>query len=364
MNTTVPTVPAVLNDTLAHIRAVQPRLREQAQARLDQLTKPRGSLGQLESLAAQCYAIVGGNPSLPMRKAAYLFAADHGVAAEGVSAYPSAVTQQMVENFLRGGAAINVLARHHAVELTIVDVGVDAEFAVHPALWQRKVRRASRNMRREPALSAAEMSAALEVGVEAADDAHARQITLVAAGEMGIGNTTAASALAAALTGQPVAAVTGTGTGIDSSARQIKQQVIAEALDRHLPHWRTERPAPLAALRGVGGLEIAAMTGFFLAAARHARIIVVDGFIATAAAAVAVACAPAVRDYLIAGHRSEEPGHAHLLRHLGLEPVLDLRMRLGEGTGAVLAMPVITSGVHILLEMATFAAAGVSTATA
>ena len=257
-----------------------------------------------------------------------------------------------------------MLARLHDVQLTIIDIGVDAEFSAHPALWQRKVRRGSRNLRVEPAMSAREVVEALNVGLEAADDAHSRDAHMVAAGEMGIGNTTAASALAAALTRQPVEAVTGTGTGISSTTRQSKQQVIGEALDRHLPLWRTETVAPLEALRCVGGLEIAAMTGFLLGAARHRKIIVVDGFIATAAAAVAVALAPAVRDYLLAGHRSEEPGHAHLLRHIGITPILDLHMRLGEGTGAVLAMPVITSAMHILTEMATFASAGVSTANA
>ncbi len=356
------TIPASLQETLAHIRPVQPRFRAEADQRLDQLTKPPGSLGQLEAIAAQCYAIAEGSWSVPLRKAAYVFAADHGVTQEGVSAYPSAVTAQMVENFLHGGAAINVLARLHDVQLTIIDVGVDADFSAHGALWQRKVRRGSRNLRIEPAMSPRELDDALQIGLEAAHDAHGRDVHMVAAGEMGIGNTTAASALAAALTRQPVEAVTGTGTGISSTARQSKQQVIGEALDRHLPLWRTERAAPLEALRCVGGLEIAAMTGFFLGAARHRKIIIVDGFIATAAAAVAVALALPVRDYLLAGHRSEEPGHAHLLDYIGIRPILDLRMRLGEGTGAVLAMPVVTSATHILTEMATFASAGVSTA--
>ncbi|MGC8518037.1 MAG: nicotinate-nucleotide--dimethylbenzimidazole phosphoribosyltransferase [Steroidobacteraceae bacterium] len=358
------TLPAALQETLAHIRPVTEDLRIEAHRRLDQLTKPPGSLGRLEAIAVQCHTIAEGSWSAPLRKAAYVFAADHGVTQEGVSAYPSAVTAQMVENFLRGGAAINVLARLHGVHLTIIDVGVDADFPTHSALWQRKVRRSSRNLRIEPAMSSLELADALKVGLEAAEDAHSRDMHLVAAGEMGIGNTTAASALAAALTRQSVEALTGTGTGISSTARQNKQQVIREALDRHLPQWRSETVAPLEALRCVGGLEIAAMTGFFLGAARHRKIIVVDGFIATAAAALAVALAPPVRDYLLAGHRSEEPGHTHLLEHIGITPILDLHMRLGEGTGAVLAMPVVASALHILTEMATFASAGVSTAKA
>jgi nicotinate-nucleotide--dimethylbenzimidazole phosphoribosyltransferase len=349
-----------LTDIVAQIRPVPPGLRREAEQRLDQLTKPPGSLGRLESIAAQCYAITAGHWSAPLLKSAYLFAADHGVTQEGVSAYPSAVTAQMVENFLRGGAAINVLARLHAVHLTIIDAGVDADFPTYAELWLRKVRRGSRNMRREPAMSTQEMHAALAIGLEAADDANNRAATLVAAGEMGIGNTTAASALAAALTRQAVEAVTGSGTGITSEARLLKQRVIEEALQQHLPLWRTQPSEPLELLRCLGGLEIAAMTGFFLGAARHRKIIVVDGFIATAAAAVAVALAPPVRDFLLAGHRSQEPGHAHLLQHIGLEPILDLHMRLGEGTGAVLAMPVIDSALHILTDMATFASAGVS----
>lgn len=354
--------PSFLTDTLAQIRPVSPQLRSAAERRLDQLTKPPGSLGHLESIGAQCYAITDGHWSVPLLKSAYLFAADHGVTEEGVSAYPSAVTAQMVENFLHGGAAINVLARLHGVQLTIIDTGVDADFSAHAALWPRKVRRGSRNMRREPAMTADEMHSALAIGLEAADDANRRAAVVVAAGEMGIGNTTAASALAAALTHHAVATVTGSGTGITSETRLIKQQVIEDALQQHLPRWRTQPSEPLKLLRCIGGLEIAAMAGFFLGAARHRKIIVVDGFIATAAAAVAVAIAPSVRDYLLAGHRSQEPGHAYLLQHLGLEPILDLHMRLGEGTGAVLAMPVIDSALHILTDMATFASAGVSTA--
>ena len=355
-------MPHSLQETLAHIQPLDARDFTEAQRQLDRLTKPQGSLGRLEAIAAQCHAITRGKLTLPLRKGAYVFAADHGVSAEGVSAYPSEVTAQMVENFLQGGAAINVLARLHEVALVVIDAGVDAEFSDHPALWRRKVRRGSRNMRIEPAMSPQELDHALTVGLEAADDAYRKGYALVAAGEMGIGNTTAASAITAALTRQPVEAVTGAGTGIQSAARQAKQQVIHQALERHLTGSVT--PAPLDVLRCVGGLEIAAMTGFFLGAARHRKIIVMDGFIATAAAALAAALAPPVREYFLAGHRSQEPGHAHLLRHLGLEPILHLEMRLGEGTGAVTAMPIIASAAHILGEMATFESAGVSTATA
>ncbi|MGH8256104.1 MAG: nicotinate-nucleotide--dimethylbenzimidazole phosphoribosyltransferase [Steroidobacteraceae bacterium] len=356
-----PTPPS-LQETLTHIEPLDGRDRAEAERRLDQLTKPSGSLGRLEVIAAQCHAITRGKLNLPLGKGVYVFAADHGVSAEGVSAYPSEVTAQMVHNFLRGGAAINVLARLHEVALTVIDAGVDADFPDHPALWRRKIRRGSRNMRFEPAMSAQELDRALTIGLEAADDADRKRYALVATGEMGIGNTTAASAITAALTGQPVEAVTGVGTGIQSAARQVKHQVIHEALERHLSGSTIQ--GPLGVLRCVGGLEIAAMTGFFLGAARHRKIIVVDGFIATAAAAIAAAVAPSVREYLVAGHRSQEPGHAHLLRHLGLEPILDLEMRLGEGTGAVAAMPIVASAVHVLAEMATFESARVSRAMA
>lgn len=357
-----PSLALLLQDTLAGITPLTPQCHAEGLRRLDQLTKPPGSLGRLEQIGAQCYAITEGKLPVPMRKGAYLFAADHGVSVEGVSAYPTAVTAQMVHNFLTGGAAVNVLARLHDVTLTIVDVGVDAEFPDHPQLWRLKVRRGSRNLRREPALCASELEQALRIGIHAADDAARRNLTVLAAGEMGIGNTTAASAITAALTGMPPAAVTGTGTGIAPATRSLKQRVIEEALARHLPDGDGEPHAPLEILRCLGGLEIAAMCGFFLGAARWRRIIVVDGFIATTAAALAVALAPAAREYMIAGHRSEEPGHTHLLNHLGLAPLLELEMRLGEGTGALAAMPLVEAAVHLLAQMATFESAGVSTA--
>lgn len=355
-------LPTLLQETVQRIQPPDTRDRALAERRLDQLTKPPGSLGRLEAIAAQCYAITRGALRLPLSKGAYVFAADHGVCAEGVSAYPSEVTAQMVRNFLQGGAAINVLARLHGVALAIIDVGVDAELPDHPAMWHRKVARGTRNMRLEAAMSPQQLEHALAVGIEAADDAERKGYGVVAAGEMGIGNTTAASAIAAALTGEPVESVTGCGTGIQSAVRQVKQQVIREALGRHLS--ASTAPSALEVLRCMGGLEIAAMTGFFLGAARHRKIVVVDGFIATAAASLAAALAPPVREYLFAGHRSPEPGQAPLLRLLGIEPILDLEMRLGEGTGAVTAMPILASAIHILSQMATFESAGVSTASA
>lgn len=328
----------------------------EAQRHLDTLTKPLGSLGRIEEIAAQIFALKDGALQAASKKAVYVFAADHGVVAEGVSAYPAEVTRQMVLNFLRGGAAINVLARANEVTVHVVDVGVDGDLAGEVGLTHAKVRRGSRNMLHEAAMSDAELAQALHVGVEAAEAAFADGAGMVAVGEMGIGNTTAASAITAFITGADAALVTGRGTGVGDEQYRRKQAVVAAVLARHAACAAN----PLEVLRSVGGLEIAAMTGMMLAAATHRIAVVVDGFISTAAAAVACALVPAARGYLFAGHRSEEPGHRVLLEHLGLQPILDLGMRLGEGTGAVLAMPVIEAAVRVYLEMATFASAGVS----
>lgn len=334
--------------------------RTRASAHLDILTKPRGSLGRLEHLAAQLMAIRRGALILPLHKAVFVFAADHGVAVEGVSAYPSAVTQQMVLNFLRGGAAVNVLARLHGVDLHIVDMGVDAVFGEMPGLLDRKVARGSANMLHGPAMSDVQLAQALKAGASLAAEAAERGVMLLALGEMGIGNTTAASAITSALTGAPPAAVTGRGTGIDDASYRHKVAVVDKVLRKHFaPEINT---SPLEILRRVGGFEIAAMTGMVLGAAQHRVPVVADGFISAAAAALAVAIEPNVRGSLIAGHQSEEPGHRILLETLGVTPVLSLGMRLGEGSGAVLAMPVIESAIALYGSMATFATAGVSEA--
>ena len=351
---------STLSDVVAGIEPCDTRYTAEAQHHLDCLTKPIGSLGRLETIAAQMFTIFSGSLLLPLQRGVYVFAADHGVTEEGVSAYPRAVTAQMVHNFLEGGAAINVLARLHEAELTVVDVGVDAEFEDAPGLYRAKVRRGSRNMIREPALTCEELSAAMEVGIRLAEGAKQRGQRLVAVGEMGIGNTTAASAIAAMLTKESIETLTGRGTGLDAAGKNRKVQVIEQSLKRHFG-VATETPEPLEILRCVGGLEIAAMAGFILGAAAHRIAVVCDGFISTAAAAVAFAIAPQVRGYLFAGHCSEEPGHRHLLRYIGLTPILNLDMRLGEGTGAVLAMPLIESSVRLFSEMATFSSAGVST---
>lgn len=351
---------APLAKILSAIHPVEPGYAAAAQRRLDSLTKPIGSLGRLEKIAAQMDSIHAGRIPMPLHRAVYVFAADHGVTEEGVSAYPAEVTSQMVLNFLRGGAAINVLARIHRAALTVVDVGVDAEFEDAPGLCRKKVRRGSRNMRREPAMTHEELSAALQVGFDLAQDAAARGENLVAVGEMGIGNTTAASAIASLITQRPVAEVTGHGAGLDADGRNRKLNIIRRSIQHHFGD--EPNPEPLEILRCVGGLEIAAMTGFFLASAANRIALVCDGFISTAAAAIAHALAADIGGFLFAGHCSEEPGHRHLLRHLGLAPILNLGMRLGEGTGAVLAMPLIESSVCLMTEMATFSSAGVSEA--
>jgi nicotinate-nucleotide--dimethylbenzimidazole phosphoribosyltransferase len=344
------------------IMPVSEQWHTRARAHLDVLTKPLGSLGILEDLAAQMVSIREDSFATGLRKAVYVFAADHGVAAEGVSAYPSEVTRQMVLNFIADGAAINVLAKMHHVELNVVDVGVDADFQGIDGLLHRKVRRGTHNMLREPAMSEEELAQALEVGLKLAVEAKTKGQSLLAVGEMGIGNTTAASAITSILTHTPVALVTGKGTGLNETAHAHKLGIIEAVVQKHFQP--NETLEPLDVLRYVGGLEIAAMTGFILGAAKHQIAVVADGFISTAAAAIAFSIEPRVRGYLFAGHQSEEPGHRVLLEYIGVKPILSLNMRLGEGTGAVLAMPIIESAMGLYNQMATFASAGVSEATA
>jgi len=355
---------AINSETLAEcigeIVAPDPKWLKQARTHLDQLTKPLGSLGRLEDIAAQFVAIRKGDCASPLNKAAYVFAADHGIVAEGVSAYPKEVTRQMVVNFLAEGAAINVLARLQGAELTVVDVGVDADLSELPGLLQRKVCRGTRNMLHEPAMTEGEMLRALHVGLELAAVANEKRQTLIALGEMGIGNTTAASVMTAVLTGQPASVVTGRGAGLEKPAYEHKVRIVDAVIQKHLVGDRTFAAQPLEVLRRGGGLEIAAMVGLVLGTARYQIPTITDGFISTAAAALACAIEPRVKEYLFAGHRSQEPGHRVLLEMLGLEPILALEMRLGEGTGAVLAMPIIESALRLYTDMATFSSAGIS----
>ena len=342
--------------TIDRIQPTELRLLAQAQARLDRLTKPVGSLGRLEELAAHYVMITGEmNPKVP-RGAVYTFAADHGVTVEGVSAYPSAVTPQMVLNFLRGGAGVNVLARHVGIEVRVVDIGVAFDFESAPGLIQRKVMPGTKNLMVESAMSLAQAEQALHVGIELATEAAQEGIGLIGTGEMGIGNTTASSAIAAVMTGRSVAEVTGRGTGIDDAGHARKIDVIQRALALH----RLDSTHAMEVLAKVGGLEIAGLAGLMLGAAAARIPVVLDGFIAGAAALIAVGLQPRCKDYLIASHQSVERGHRAILDHLGLKPLLDLDLRLGEGTGACLGMSLVFAAIKILTEMATFDEAGVS----
>ena len=348
---------SLIEETCAAIQPVDQDAFTAARAHLDTLTKPLGSLGRLEGLAAQWVAVRKTRAGEPIRKAAYVFAADHGVTVEGVSAYPREVTQQMVLNFVRGGAAINVLAKLHGVDLNIVDMGVDADLSTCPGLLHRKVARGTANLAVESAMTEEQMMQALAVGIDLVGQAAAENVSLLAVGEMGIGNTTSAAAITCALTGADAELATGRGTGLSDAARTHKIAVVRRALALHLAG---SQPDGFEILCCVGGFEIAAMAGMILGAARHRMMMLCDGFIATAAAALAVALAPDTRDYLVAGHCSAEPGHRLLLDHLQLVPLLTLDMRLGEGTGAVLAVPIVESAIALYFNMATFAAAGVS----
>ena len=351
-------VPSRLADAIGRVRTVDPDWLDRAATRLDRLTKPRYSLGRLEWIAARLCAIQETLVPRSTPRRIVVFAADHGVAEEGVSAYPSVVTAQMVGNFLRGGAAINVLARAAGAEVCVVDVGVAYpidSIGDAAGFLPRRVRAGTRNMAREPAMSVEEMTAAVDVGLDAANTAAADGVALLACGDMGIGNTTAASAMTSALVARPACEVTGAGTGIDDETLARKREVIDRALRVHRPHRD-----PLNVLRTVGGLEIAAMTGAYVGAAAHRIAIVGDGFIATAAVLVASALCPAVLDYWFAGHQSSEPGHRAQLAHLQQRPLLDLDMRLGEGTGAALAMTIIGAAAAVMNGMATFDSAGVA----
>jgi len=344
------------HETIDRIQPTDPRLLAQAQARLDRLTKPIGSLGRLEELAARYVMITCEmKPKVP-RGVVYTFAADHGVTAEGVSAYPSAVTPQMVLNFLRGGAGVNVLARHVGIEVRVVDIGVAFDFEAAPGLIHKKVMPGTKNLLVESAMSSTQAEQALQVGIELATEAVQQGIGLIGTGEMGIGNTTPSSAITAVMTRLPVSEVTGRGTGIDDASYAHKIKVIQRALDIH----RLDSTNAMEVLAKVGGLEIGGLAGLMLGAAAARIPVVLDGFIAGAAALIAVGLQPHCKDYLIASHRSVERGHQAILDHLGLKPLFDLDLRLGEGTGACLGMSLVFVAIKILTEMATFDEAGVS----
>jgi nicotinate-nucleotide--dimethylbenzimidazole phosphoribosyltransferase len=335
---------------------------EAARLKIARKTKPLGSLGVLENVAVRLAGLQQTLEPKLSRKRICIYAGTHGITVEGVSAYPSEVTGQMVLNFLQGGAAINVLARHAGIDLHIIDTGVDAvwpqEIAGKPNFFVRSIRRGTRNSLIEPAMSAQECDQAIAIGREQVERAQADGIEVLGIGEMGIGNTTAASCLLAVLCGFSPAEAVGRGTGVSDAALNHKVDVVSRVIERHLAAASGE--LGLYWLQTVGGFEIAAMTGSILAAAEISLPLVVDGFIATAAAAAAFQINPKSRHVCFFSHRSDEQGHGKALRALGVEPLLDLKMRLGEGTGAALAMPVLEAAAKVLGEMATFDTANVS----
>lgn len=336
--TIAPTADAVLSQSLADA--------------INNKTKPLGSLGRLESLAAQLGLIQGSVKVYIEQPAILVFAADHGVVAEGISAFPQDVTWQMVENFLANGAAINVFARQNGCALHVVDAGVNHDFGERSQLVDRKVARGTRNFAVEPAMSAQECATALEHGMALARDLPG---TVVGFGEMGIGNTTSAAALMHKLTGQPLARCVGAGTGLTSDGIRHKADVVAAAVARH-----AHATQPLEVLATFGGFEIAMMVGAMLKAAELRKVLLIDGFIVTSALLVAARVQPNILDYCVFAHCSGEHGHTLLLEELGARPLLDLGLRLGEGTGSALALPILHAAANFLNEMATFASAQVS----
>lgn len=346
---------SLLEQTITNIKELDQTIINEVKEYQKRLTKPQGSLGILEEISIRLGGITGQKCPDLRKKAVVVMAADHGVVAEGVSAFPGEVTRQMVDNFVQGGAAINVLSRHTGVDVFIVDVGVAASLE-HPRVISRKIKPGTDNMAQGPAMTRSEAIQALEVGIKVADDLLGKGYRMLATGEMGIGNTTASSALVAAFLGVPAVEVAGRGTGINAAAVKHK----AEVIDRALAVNRPDPNDPLDVLAKVGGLEIAALAGLMLGTAAKRAPIVIDGFISSAAALVSFKLAPRSLDYMIASHCSAETAHRKLLQYMGLKPILELEMRLGEGTGAVLAFPLIEAAVKIVEEMATFESAGVA----
>ena len=346
---------SLLEQTCAAVMPADAAAAEAAQRQLDAKTKPRCSLGRLEDLAVRLAGVYRTPRPAPPRKAIVVMAGDHGVAEEGVSAYPAEVTAQMVANFATGGAAINVLARQAGARVVVVDMGTKTQL-LPAGVLDRRLGTGTANFTREAAMSRALAERSLEIGIALAGDLANEGFTLIGLGDMGIGNTTASAAITAALTGVAPARITGRGTGIDDIRHVHKTRVIERALATHRPDGGDPRDV----LAKVGGFEIGGLAGVALGAAARGVPVVIDGFITGAAALLAARLCPSLQDYLIAAHRSVEPGHAVILEALRLTPLLDLHMRLGEGTGAALAMHLIDAALLILRDMATFDSAGVT----
>jgi len=345
-----------LQDLTSKIQPLDEDVMEAARARQDNLTKPRGSLGKLEQISIKIAGITKNSRPKLEHKVVTVMAGDHGVVAEGVSAYPSEVTSQMVYNFLMGGAAINVLSRQVGARVVTVDLGVATEMKSHPDLIDKKVALGTGNIAKGPAMTKEQALQAIWAGAEIVTTEIENGLDILATGDMGIGNTTPSAAIAVALTGRSADEIVGRGTGVDDAGlqRKINAVLMAIAINKPDPH------DGLDVLTKVGGFEIAGLTGAILAAIANHKPVIIDGFISTAAAMIAVNLAPLAREYLISAHRSQERGHQIMLEWLGLDPLLDLHMRLGEGTGAVLAISIVEAACKTLDEMATFNEAGVS----
>jgi len=341
---------------LEDVRGLDEKAMEAARQHQTRLTKPRGSLGRLEELAGRVAGITGQLHPEVMKKRIVLFAGDHGVAREGVSAYPREVTAQMIMNFLQGGAAINAVARAVGAEIEVVDIGVDADFPPAPGLVNRKIARGSANLAEGPAMSMDQAVAAMAVGGERAEVAVKNGVKLLGTGDMGIGNTTSSSALYAVFLNRTAGEVTGRGAGLDDEGLARKVQVVERALTVN----RARLTDPLSILAALGGFEIAGLCGLIIAAARNRTPVVIDGFISSAAALVAIRLKPEIQRFCLFGHLSQERGHQLFFQEIGERPLLDLHLRLGEGTGAALAMSIIQAAIEVHNRMATFESAGVS----
>jgi nicotinate-nucleotide--dimethylbenzimidazole phosphoribosyltransferase len=344
-----------LQDVLDSIKPPDSTLYSEARNRLDKMAIPRGSLGRLEEFAQRVVAIRNTLTPEVKKKTVVVFAGDHGVVEEEVSAFPQDVTMQMVYNFIGGGAGINVLARHVGAEVMVVDMGVAGDLEPREGLLLKKIAHGTKNITKAPAMIREDAIRALTTGIEIARDLHSEKVDIIGTGDMGIGNTTPSAAIAALLTKQDPEKVTGRGTGINDEGLKHKIAVINKAIQLHCP----DQDDPIDVLSKVGGFEIAGIAGLIIGAAFHRIPVVIDGFISTSAAVVAVSLNPVIREYLFAAHKSVEYGHAVLLEWLEQKPILDLSMRLGEGTGAVLGMSLIEAGVKIMHEVLTCDEAGV-----
>lgn len=348
----------MIKETIDKIEPLDEKAMKLAKERQDFLTKPKESLGVLEKLSIQVAGITGNSMPKIRDKAIITMVGDHGVVEEGVSVFPKEVTLQMVYNFIHGGAAINVLARHMGARVIIVDMGVAIDIEPHQNLINKKVGHGTKNIARGAAMSYDEAIRSIEAGIEIFEGELKKGVDIVGIGDMGIGNTTASSAIVAAVTGERVERVTGRGTGINDEIYNNKMRVIKKALEVNYP----DKNDPLDVLAKVGGFEIGGLAGVVLCAAAHRIPVVIDGFISTAGVLLATELAPLARQYIIASHNSVEMGHRILLKRMGLRPLLDLNMRLGEGTGAALGIGIVEASVKILTEMTTFKDAGVSRA--